>query len=113
MTELTRIERLRESAPRTAAGITQVIVDNPGQFALVTAGAIVITRAALRIVHPRTPLEALALFVVLQVGLPHLAMLGVEKGWLTFKVRTSDGQLVPLLPGGVIGDVAPPPPATA
>lgn len=107
--ETSRIERFRESAPHVAAGVAQVIVDNPGQFALVAAGTVVITRAAFRLVHPRTPLEALALFVVLQVGLPHLAMLGIEKGWLTFKVRDAEGCLVPLLPGGVIADVAPAP----
>jgi hypothetical protein len=91
-----RLEQLRQGLPDAAAAVTQVIVDNPGQFALIAAGALVAMRAAANIIRPRTPLEALALMVVLQVALPPLAMHAVSRGWLKLKVRDADGCLVPL-----------------
>jgi hypothetical protein len=92
-----------EALPEAVQRVTQVLVDNPGQFALIAAGTLVAARAAMNIVRPRTPLQALALFVVLEVGLPKAVMLAAEKGWLTFRVRDEDGQLVPL----VIGEKCP------
>jgi hypothetical protein len=99
-----RIEQLREQLPGTVAKVTQVVVDNPGQFALITAGTVVLYRAALNLVRPRTPLEAAALLVVLQIGLPKLAMAAVDRGWLTFRIRDADGRLIPLITGKVEGD---------
>lgn len=92
-----RLEQLRDDLPDVAAGITQLVVDNPAQVALMTAGTVVIARAAFNIVRPRTVLEALALAVVLQIGLPRLASAALEHGWIKFKVRDAHGCLVPLV----------------
>lgn len=94
---ITRLEQLREDLPEAAANITQLVVDNPAQFALMTAGTIVIARAAFNIVRPRTLLEALALAVVLQIGLPQAALAAIDHGWLKFKVRDAHGCLVPMV----------------
>jgi hypothetical protein len=93
--------QLLEDAPEGAAVITQTIIDNPGPIAVVGAGAIVATRIAVRAMRPRTGLEAIALIVLLQLTLPKLAGLAVERGWLTFRVRDCEGRLVPLVPGKV------------
>lgn len=94
-------ERFRRTLPAAAAQVTQLVVDNPAQFALVIAGTVVTARAAFNIVRPRTPLEGLALMVVLQVGLPALATAAIDRGWLKFRVRDEDGNLIPLAPGDV------------
>jgi hypothetical protein len=94
-----RIERLQRELPEVAAKVVQAVVDNPAQFALLGAGTIVATRAAMNIMRPRSAFEALALMVVLQIGLPKLALMAVERGWITFRVRDIDGNLVPLVPG--------------
>lgn len=96
MTQLSRLEQVRDRLPGAAAQLTQFVVDNPGQMVMIGAGTIVLTRAAFNLVRPRTALEALALFTLLQISLPHLAMLGIEKGWLNFKLRDPAGCLVPL-----------------
>jgi hypothetical protein len=57
---------------------------------------VAIGSAARNIVRPKTAAEALALAVVLQVGLPVLATEAVKRGWLKFRVRDEDGCLVPL-----------------
>jgi hypothetical protein len=92
-----RAESFRQELPGAVAAITRVVADNPGQFALITAGAMVATRAAFSLVKPRTALEVLALAVVLQVGLPVLATTAVERGWLKFRTRDAAGCLVPLV----------------
>lgn len=91
-----RLDEIRDRLPAAAARFTELIVDNPAQFGLLIAGTIVVTRAAVNIVRPRTPLEAFALMVVLQIGLPLLATKALERGWLQLQVRDEDGQLVPL-----------------
>lgn len=93
------VERFRLAVPDAVAEVARVVVDNPGQFALVIAGTVVLTRAAANIVRPRTPLQAVALMVVLQAGLPVLAKTAMDRGWLRFRVRDADGKLVPLVPG--------------
>jgi hypothetical protein len=99
MTELQRIERIRQDLPETVGKIAQVVVDNPGQMALIAAATVVLTRAAANIVRPRTPLEGLALLVVLNIAMPKLAMMAAERGWLAFKTRDQDGKLIPLVFG--------------
>jgi hypothetical protein len=94
----TRIAAAAQRLPGIAKNFTQVVVDNPGQFAMVAAGTIVLTRAAVNLVRPRGPLEALALMVFLQLAIPRAAMAAVDRGWITFRVRTPDGRLVPLVP---------------
>jgi hypothetical protein len=101
-----RFGALLERVPAVTAGIVQVIVDNPAQFTMVAAGTLVLTRLAFRAVQPRSAVEALALFLVLQVGIPKLGLIAVENGWLTFKIRDDRGRLIPLVPGKVTADVA-------
>lgn len=91
-----RLENYRRQIPEAAAEVTQVIVDNPGQFALMVAGMVVLSKAAKNIVRPRNAVEALALAVVLQVGLPMLAGEAVRRGWLKLRVRDEHGYLIPL-----------------
>jgi hypothetical protein len=100
-----RLEALRQGLPHIARDVTQLVVDNPAQFALIGAGTIVLTRAAFRLVKPRNAVEALAVMVVLQLGLPKLALTAMEKEWLRFRIRDADGQLVPFDPRGVPGVV--------
>jgi hypothetical protein len=102
-----RIEQLRVQVPVLAEKLTQLVVDNPAQFALLFAGGIVLGRVAGRMVRPRTALEGLALMTVLQAGVPLLATQAIERGWIRFKVRDEDGQLVPLIPGKALRDAAP------
>lgn len=91
-----RIEQARQELPAAAAKFAQIVVDNPGQFVFVAAGALVIGRAAMNIVRPRTAAEALALMLVLQLGTPKLIELAIARGWLKFRVRDEEGHLVPL-----------------
>jgi hypothetical protein len=86
-----RVEQLRVQVPALAEKITQLVVDNPAQFALLMAGGIVLGRAAVNIVRPRTGLEALALAAVLQAGVPLLASQVLERGWIRLRVRDEDG----------------------
>ncbi len=94
-----RFDNLLQRLPGGMSAMTQIIVDNPGQIALFTAATIVITRAVVNLVRPRTAVEGLALLVVLELALPRLAMAAVEHGWITFRIRTPDGRLVPLVIG--------------
>lgn len=98
------IRSVLEHAPENAAAVTQVLLDNPAQFAALGAGTIVAVRIAGNLMRPRTALEALALMAILQLVIPKLAMTAIDRGWLTFRVRTPDGRLVPL----VIGEKAEP-----
>lgn len=91
--------------------MAQVVVDNPGQVAAVAAATIVLTRAAVNAVRPRTAVEGLALMLVLQLAVPKLAQLAVERGYLRFRVRDADGKLVPMVPGKVIDEGDTPAPA--
>jgi hypothetical protein len=96
--ELARVEEFRQNLPATMERVTQLVVDNPGQFALLVAGDIVLTRVVMNLVRPRTAAEGLAVMVVLAAGLPLLAGHAVSRGWLRFRVRDEDGNLVPLEP---------------
>lgn len=107
MAENSRVEQLRVQVPVLAEKLTQLVVDNPAQFALLMAGGIVLGRAAANIVRPRTVLEALALMAVLQAGVPLLASQALERGWIRLRVRDEDGQLVPFIPGKMLPDAAP------
>lgn len=91
-----RIEEARRVLPEVAGRITQLLVDNPGQFGLLVAGDVVAGRVLLNLVRPRTAAEALAVMAVLVAGLPALNMLAVRKGWIRLRIRDDDGALVPL-----------------
>ena len=92
-----RLENYRREIPEVVGKLAQVVVDNPGPMVLVTAGSMVAAKMALNLVKPRTMGEAIALCIVLQVALPKLAWAAVEKGWITFRVRDEDGNLIPLM----------------
>lgn len=92
-----RADQIRHELPFMVAKVVEVVVDNPAQMALILAGGVVIGRAAANIVRPRTPLQALALMVVLQVGTPLLMSEAVKRGWIKFRVRDENGDLVPLV----------------
>lgn len=93
------VDQLRTEAPVLAAEFTQLAVDNPGQFAVLIAGTVVITRAAFNLVRPRTPLQAVALMIVLEVGVPRLAAAALEHGWIRLRVRDDHGRLIDYEPG--------------
>lgn len=92
------LDEVRDALPVIAGRVTELIVDNPAQFGLMIAGSMVATRVAMNLVRPRNAAEALALMVVLNVGLPALGMHAIRKGWLKFKIRDENGCLVPLEP---------------
>lgn len=108
MSGLQRFDDARQAAPAAAAAAVQVIVDNPAQFAVMTAATIVLARTAVRVMRPRSALELLALMVVLEVTLPRLAMAAIDRGWMTIRIRDVDGRLVPLGLSYEIGDDDPP-----
>ena len=91
-----RVETVRTTLPHVAAVATQLVVDNPVQFGLVAAGSLVLARAAVNIVKPRTPLEFLALLCVLEFASPLLIRKAMDTGLLKFRIRDESGQLVPL-----------------
>lgn len=93
-----RIELARRDVPAAAARLAQVVVDNPGQLAIVAAVTLVAGRAAMNLVRPRTPIEALALLVTLELGMGKGVQLAIDRGWLNFRIRDEAGQLVPLCP---------------
>jgi len=103
---VTRLEVIRRTLPGVAADVTELVVDNPATFAVIAASSLVATRVAVRIVRPRNLLEALALVLVLELTLPRLALVAVDRGWLPpIRVRDASGRLVPL--GELGGDDAP------
>ena len=113
MSGLERLDDARRQAPAAAAAAAQLVVDNPAQFAVLTAAAIVLTKTAFRIVRPRSLLEAAALLLVLEVAAPRLVTAAIDRGWVTIRIRDAHGCLVPLERGlgYEIGDDDPPRPS--
>lgn len=91
-----RLEQGRRQVPRVIGDMAQIVVDNPGQFVLVGSGVVVFTKVMANAMRPRTPLQALALFVVCHAGSMVLLRKAMEAGLLRFRVRDEDGNLVPL-----------------
>jgi hypothetical protein len=87
------VERARRRVPEAVRDVTQVVVDNPGQVAVVFAGTVVLTRVLANLMRPRGPLEFLALAVTCQVAGTFLAARAVDAGLLRFRVRGPDGEL--------------------
>lgn len=79
--------------PEAARMATEIVVDNPVSCALLASTVILAPRVALRLVRPRTPLEALALAVVLQFGLTYGLGKAVTSGLLPIRVRDHHGCL--------------------
>lgn len=79
--------RLRESLPVAIGRAAELVVDNPGQAALIFAAGITFAAAARNIVRPRTALEALSLALVVEVVTFYGTARAVEAGWIPIKVR--------------------------
>jgi hypothetical protein len=79
--------------PEAVREITQVVVDNPGQVAVIFAGTVVMTRVVANLMRPRGPLEFLALAITCQAAGTFLAAKAVDAGLLRFRVRGPDGEL--------------------
>lgn len=87
---------LREAAPDAAGQVVRAVADNPGQVVLICAASMVAARAAGNLVRPRTMTEALALCLVLSAGMGKLTTVALERGWINFRVRGADGELISL-----------------
>lgn len=89
------VEQVRRRVPETVRNVVQVVVDNPGQVAVVFAGTVVMTRVVANLMRPRGPLEFLALAITCQAAGTYLAAKAVDAGLLRFRVRGPDGELLP------------------
>jgi hypothetical protein len=89
------VEQMRRAVPETVRNVTQVVVDNPGQVAVVFAGSVVMTRVVANLMRPRGPLELLALMITCQAAGTYLAAKAVDAGLLRFRVRGPDGEFLP------------------
>lgn len=95
-----RLYQFRRELPGAVARITEFMVDNPGQVALIAAGTVVLAAAARNIARPKTVAELLALQAVLTAAAPAIVHQVVKRGWLAFRIRDADGQLITYrLPG--------------
>lgn len=92
------LERIRERLPEGIAAAARVIVDNPGPFALLVAGDVVLMRILANLVKPKTPAQGAAVMVVSLAALPLLNRQAVERGWVKLRVRDENGDLVPYRP---------------
>lgn len=102
MSDVTRISRVQEWREDLAAGFVQaaaVVADNPGQTAMLLAGTVVVTRAAVNLVRPRTPFQALCLMLVLNVGITKAAVIAAERGVMTWYTRDENGDRIPIFSG--------------
>lgn len=89
-----RLGEFRRELPGAVARVTEFIVDNPAQVALIAAGTVVLAAAARNIIRPKTITEALALQVLLTAAAPAAAHQVITRGWLTFRVRDASGTLI-------------------
>jgi hypothetical protein len=110
-----RLARLRGELPGAAQALTQFVVDNPAQVAVTAAGVVVAQRVAFNLVRPRTPLQGVALVIVMEVLTPWLLRQAIEHEVISFRLRDGDGgfvsacELLRALRGD--GDAASPDPA--
>lgn len=89
---------VRRAVPEVVRQVAQVVMDNPGQCALLIAAALTAAAAARNLVRPRTLAEAIALFVVLDAGCSYGAAKLIEHQVITFRIRGPGGELVPWRP---------------
>jgi hypothetical protein len=92
------VEQVRRRIPETVKDMAQVVVDNPGQVAVVAAGGMVLTRVMANLMRPRGPLEFLAMTLTCQVVGTFLAIKAVDAGLLRFRVRGPDGEFLTRTP---------------
>jgi hypothetical protein len=91
-----RVDAMRRELPFRMQQLTQFVVDNPGQIAIIGASTLVACMAARNICKPRNLVEVLALMAVLDVGACLAVGQIVKNDWLNLKVRDEDGKLVSL-----------------
>lgn len=94
----TRLDTVRRELPGGMAAATQLVLDNPGSFAVGLSGGIVLGKILLNLVKPRTITEALAVVIMTGWGTGFATRYAMDHGYLTFKYRDADGQLVSLVP---------------
>jgi hypothetical protein len=91
-----RLAEIRDAAPVAVGRVAEIVVDNPGQIAIIIAAAMVAAQAAGNIVRPRNLVQAAALALVLQAGMGKLTAAAIDRGWLNFRIRGDDGELISL-----------------
>jgi hypothetical protein len=89
------VDSMRRAVPETVRDVVQVVVDNPGQVAVLFAGGVVMTRVMANLMRPRGPLELLALMITCQAAGAYLGSKAVDAGLLRFRLRGPDGELLP------------------
>lgn len=88
---MSRLEDVREQLPGAARIATQFAVDNAGPVAVTVCGMLVLNQLAFRAVRPRTPVQALALGVLLYAAEPVLVEQLVKRGVIHFTIRDAHG----------------------
>jgi hypothetical protein len=111
-----RLEAARRRAPELAGGLVGLVVDNPAQFAMITAGSYVVTRMMARAVRPYGPAGVLMTAAASYGVCWWLMAEARRRGILEFRVRDPHGELVTLAELGLgpcgcgqCGDVSAPP----
>lgn len=120
-----RLEAARKRAPEVAGGLVGLVVDNPAQFAMITAGSYVVTRMMARAVRPYGPVGVLMTAAASYGVCWWLLGEAQRRGVLEFRVRAPNGELVTVAELGRLaaacpcgdpacgtrwtGDVSPPP----
>lgn len=91
-----QLAEARDRIPEAAGIAAQLLIDNPAQFGLVAAGAVVWGKILVNLVRPRTLTEALATIAVGDAVMFLALREAMKSGLLRFRVRDLDGHLVPL-----------------
>lgn len=96
MTPVTRLEEVRQKLPAAVGLATELICDNPAQFAIIASGSFCVARIFGHLVRPRTPLQALLTATAAWATCRVLLAEASSRGLLVIKVRDLDGNLVPV-----------------
>lgn len=88
---MSRLDEVRDRLPGAASVATRFALDNAGPVAITLAGMLVLNQLAYRAVRPRTPVQALALAVVLIAAEPVMVQELVKRRVLKFTVRCHAG----------------------
>lgn len=96
MTAIARIEELRDEAPEAIGRVARVILDNPGQFAIIASGSYCVARAVGTMVRPRTLPQALMAGTAAWAASWWLLSEARRRGLITFYGRDAHGCRVPL-----------------
>lgn len=91
-----KLDELREILPESAKLAAEIAVDNPVQCAGIVAAVVLAPRVAMRLVRPRTFGEALALAVLLQIGLTYGLAHAINSGLVPLRLRGAHDKLYAL-----------------